>query len=69
MTRGHVQRSRGGLWFGTYEEFAEALDWLVENPNLAARMGENGRRYVLANFTWEAILNRFENLIRRWKEA
>ncbi|RME35160.1 MAG: glycosyltransferase [Thermoflexia bacterium] len=69
VTRGHVQRSRGGLWFGTYEEFAEALDWLVENPDLAARMGENGRRYVLANFTWEAILNRFENLIRRWKEA
>ncbi len=69
VTRGHVQRSKGGLWFGTYEEFAMALDWLVENPDLAARMGENGRRYVLANFTWEAVLNRLENLIRRWKEA
>ena len=69
VTRGHVQRSKGGLWFRTYEEFAEALDWLMENPDLAARLGENGRRYVLANYTWEAVLNRFETLIRRWKAA
>ncbi len=69
VTRGHVQRSKGGLWFRTYEEFAEALDWLMAHPDLAARMGENGRRYVLANYTWEAVLNRFETLIRRWKET
>ncbi len=67
VTRGHVQRSNGGLWFRTYEELAGALDWFLEHPDLAARMGENGRRYVLANYTWEAILNRFETLIRQWK--
>lgn len=67
VTRGHVQRSKGGLWFRTYEEFAGALDWLLEHPDLAARMGENGKRYVLANYTWEAILNRFETLILQWR--
>lgn len=66
VTRGHVQRSKGGLWFRTYEEFAGALDWLLEHPDLAARMGENGKRYVLANYTWEAVLDRFERLIRQW---
>lgn len=68
VTRGHVQRSKGGLWFRTYEDFAGALDWLLEHPDLAARMGENGRRYVLANYTWEAVLDRFEALIRQWRE-
>lgn len=67
VTKGHVQRSKGGLWFRSYEEFAEALDWLLEHPELAARMGENGKQYVLANYTWEAILNRFETLIHQWK--
>lgn len=69
VTRGHVQRSKGGLWFRTYEEFAEALDWLLEHPHLAARMGENGKRYVLANYTWEAVLNRFEKAIAQWRNG
>jgi len=67
VTVGHVRRSRGGLWFQTYEEFAGALDWLQEHPDLASRMGENGRRYVQSNYTWEIVLERFETLVRRWK--
>ncbi len=67
VTRGHVQRSKGGVWFRTYEEFEGALDWILAHPDLAARMGEKGRRYVLANYTWEVILNRFEALIHQWK--
>lgn len=67
VTRGHVYRSKGGLWFRTYEEFAGALDWLLTHPDLATRMGENGKRYVLANYTWGTILDRFERLIGRWK--
>ncbi len=66
VTRGHVQRSKGGLWFRTYEEFAEAVNWLRSNPEKAARMGENGRRYVLSNYTWERVLDRFERLILEW---
>ncbi len=67
VTCGHVRRSRGGLWFRTYEDFAGALDWLLARPELAARMGANGRRYVLSNYTWELILGRFERLIRCWR--
>ena len=67
VTRGHVQRSKGGLWFRAYEDFAGALDWLQAHPELAARMGENGRRYVLSNYTWDVILNRFEKILRDWQ--
>jgi glycosyltransferase involved in cell wall biosynthesis len=66
VTRGHVQRSKGGLWFRTYEEFVGAIEWLQANPALAARMGENGRQYVSDNYTWEAIVSRFERLIQLW---
>jgi glycosyltransferase involved in cell wall biosynthesis len=67
VTKGHVQRSKGGLWFRTYEDFAGALDWLQAHPELAARMGENGRRYVLCNYTWDVILDRFEKILQDWK--
>ncbi len=69
VTRGHVRRSKGGLWFRTYEEFAEAINWLQSNPEKAARMGENGKRYVLSNYTWERVLDRFERLVRCWRES
>jgi glycosyltransferase involved in cell wall biosynthesis len=69
VTSGQVRRSRGGLWFRTYEEFAEAVDWLLTHPDLATRMGENGKRYVLSNYTWEAVLNHFEALIQQWRET
>jgi glycosyltransferase involved in cell wall biosynthesis len=68
VTRGHVRRSKGGLWFRTYEEFVGALEWLRSNPIQAARMGENGRRYVSSNYAWETVLGRFERMVERWGE-
>jgi glycosyltransferase involved in cell wall biosynthesis len=68
VTRGHIQRSKGGLWFRTYEEFSGALEWLRSNPDAAAHMGENGRRYVLSNYMWETVVTRFERIARRWRE-
>ena len=67
VTRGHVERSKGGLWYRTYDEFAGAVTWLRTHPALAARMGSNGRRYVSANYAWDTIVARFERLVRRWE--
>jgi glycosyltransferase involved in cell wall biosynthesis len=68
VTRGHVRRSKGGLWFQTYEEFAGAVEWLRANPTQAERMGENGQKYVASNYSWDAVLSRFERTIGRWKK-
>jgi glycosyltransferase involved in cell wall biosynthesis len=67
VTRGHVQRSKGGLWFSSYEEFAEAVGWLRANPHLGDRMGENGRQYVRRNYTWPAVVERFGRFVQAWK--
>ncbi len=67
VTRGHITRAKGGFYFGSYGDFRGALDWLIANPDLAARMGRNGRAYVTRNFTWPAVLDRFEQSIQRWK--
>jgi glycosyltransferase involved in cell wall biosynthesis len=66
VTRGHVERSHGGLWFRTYDEFVGAIEWLGEHPDLAARMGRNGRRYVEENYTWDAVADRFERILSQW---
>lgn len=68
VTRGHVQRSKGGLAFRNYEEFAAAIDWLKANPALAKRMGRNGQAYVAQNYTWQVVADRFAAILTQWKK-
>lgn len=32
---------------------ANTLDWIITHPEMAAKMGENGRRAVTTNYNWE----------------
>lgn len=34
-------------------EIADAIRWIVNNPNQAKQMGENGRRAVIEKYNWE----------------
>ncbi|MCE9558447.1 MAG: glycosyltransferase [Armatimonadetes bacterium] len=36
------------------ESFAEAINYLLRNEDEAKKMGENGRRAVLENYSWES---------------
>ncbi len=68
-TRGHVERSKGGLAFRSYEEFAAAVDWLKANPTLAIQMGGNGQRYVQQNYLWPIVVDRFEQIVKSWRAS
>ena len=63
VTKDHCKRSNGGLYFANYDEFALCLDLLLHRPRLAARMGENGRAYVLENFGWDIIEGKYRRLL------
>lgn len=66
VTRGHVWRSRGGLAFHTYADFRGAVEWLQQNPQAAARMGQNGARYVRANYQWQTVVERLRAALHAW---
>ncbi len=59
VTREHVERSGGGLYFETFPEFTGALDYFCANPDMCRRMGQAGRTFVNANFEWSAIIQRY----------
>lgn len=48
------------------QEIAEAIQWIMEHPNKAAEMGNNGRKAVEEKYNWELeskkLLNVYENL-------
>lgn len=58
VTRDHVLQSGGGLCFGDYPEFAEAMLALLEDRERADRMGAAGRRYVEEEYNWDAVIGR-----------
>lgn len=63
VTREHCLASNGGLFFGDYFEFAEAVDLLCGDAGLRRRLAANGRAYVLANFTWDRVTERYVRLL------
>ena len=69
---GHVRRAAAGLVYGDAPGLAAAAEHLLDHPETRAALGEDGRRYVAANFTWERIEALYERAMaiaarpRRW---
>lgn len=63
VTTEHCRLSNGGLYFRNYPEFAETTNYFFTKETERQKMGQNGRAYVLANFQWPAIIEKYEDLI------
>jgi glycosyltransferase involved in cell wall biosynthesis len=59
----HCLRSNAGLFYGDGDEFAEALQRLIDDPALHRALGNSGRRYIAASYRWEVVLDRYRALI------
>lgn len=60
---GQVRRSGGGLAYRSFAEFEAAVDLFMERPRLAHDLGDSGRRYVEAHYSWDAVLGSYEALL------
>lgn len=58
---GQARRSGGAVPYSGFAEFEAAVDLLVNNRHLTDAMGENGRRYVEAEYRWDTVLAGFED--------
>lgn len=45
-------------------ELAKAMLYLIKNPNERKRMGRNGKKLTLSNYTWKKVSERVENAFR-----
>ncbi len=61
VTVEHCVRSKGGLYFDNYYEFEEIVTLFLTNPALADGFGKNGAEYVRREYTWDAVIERFES--------
>lgn len=65
VLRGQCLRSRGGLYYASFDEFAEALALLEARQELREAMGLNGRRHFDAHYSWEVVEGKYLRLLER----
>jgi glycosyltransferase involved in cell wall biosynthesis len=69
VTRGHALRSGGGLPFGDYLAFEGALDRLLEDADLRARLGARGSAYVADRYSWPHLVDGYAAFLQRMAEG
>ena len=62
---GQCIRSNGGLYYESYEEFAETLHAIVSNSTLRNALGMNGRAYFNRHYTWPGIERKYLDMLDR----
>jgi glycosyltransferase involved in cell wall biosynthesis len=67
VLRGQVIRSNAGLYYETFEEFAEALYLLEASGPLGATFGQNGREFFRRHYTWPVIERKYLDMFERLK--
>ena len=62
---GQCLRSNGGLFYASGREFEAMLDRLLDDPALAAELGENGRAFYQAHYEWPVIERVYGEMFER----
>lgn len=69
VLKGQCIRSGAGLYYESYEEFAETLYALESNGPLHARLGLNGREYFRRHYTWPVIERKYLEMLDQLQRA
>lgn len=67
VLKGHIERSNAGLYYENYEEFREALLFLLREKEIAEEMGKRGKKYFEENYSWDVIEEKYLRLVERIK--
>lgn len=59
VTKNFAIESKGGLYFKDYYDFEGCLNFYLEHKDIATEMGKNGRAYVIENFAWDVIVDKY----------
>ena len=57
-----VRRSQAGLHYRTASEFNHIVKRIAEDEQLRNGLAANGRRFVLEHYSWDIIIEKFEQL-------
>ena len=63
VTRYHVEKSSGGLYYSDETEFAKVVSAFDSDVLLRTTLATNGKNYVASEYSWDAVLNKFDKVV------
>lgn len=63
VLKGHVQKSRGGMYYTEYTQCRDALHTLLYQEQERSEMEKNAYQYIEKNYLWDKILDTIKGLI------
>jgi glycosyltransferase involved in cell wall biosynthesis len=63
VLKGQAIRANGALYYENFDEFARALDFLLDHPDLARQLGQQGLAYVDSQYRWPLVMERIERFL------
>jgi glycosyltransferase involved in cell wall biosynthesis len=65
VTRHHVVTSGGGVYFSSPSDLAGVTRYLLDEHGARQKHAELGQRYVAQQYSWDAVLERFDGVVRQ----
>lgn len=69
VTKNFAIQSNAGLYYQNFLEFEACTNYFLSQDATARDMGIKGRDYVLSNFTWEHITDKYTRFFEKVSEA
>jgi glycosyltransferase involved in cell wall biosynthesis len=69
VVKDHLRASQGGLYYDGPAELSACVAYLLDRPELRRRMGQNGQRYVAANYDWARVDAVYDRVIAEIKRG
>jgi len=63
VLKGQAIRANGALYYENFDEFARGLDFLLDHPDLARQLGQQGLAYVDSQYRWPLVMETLERFL------
>ena len=64
VLKGQAIRADGALYYKNFDEFARGLDYLLDHPDVARQLGQQGLAYVNSEYRWPDVIQKLEVFLR-----
>lgn len=65
VTSHFVKKAGAGLYFSDYFEFEGTINYILNHRDIADNMGQQGRKFVMDNFAWDVIVERYTTYLEQ----
>ncbi|WP_124065159.1 glycosyltransferase family 4 protein [Clostridium sp. E02] len=63
VLKGHCEKSGAGITYNNYQQFEEALEFLLKNEVEYEKMQYYGKKYIEENYSWDKTIDKYKMIL------